>query len=85
MSRLATAARGAPLILYLGTSALVKLWPEVARNARELADRHALRGFDVIHLTSVLWFKFAAYDKRLRTGVVHGLPVYPGLLKRARK
>ena len=55
----------------------IELLPTIARNAGELAELHALRGFDAIHLASGLWlrdkagedFLFAAFDHRLCIGV----------------
>jgi uncharacterized protein len=52
---------------------VVELTAELASTAGELAERHALRGFDAIHLASALWLResagdfgaFAAYDARL--------------------
>ena len=54
----------------------IELTPLVARNAGELAELHAIRGFDAIHLASALWlrdksddaFLFAAFDRRLCEG-----------------
>lgn len=54
----------------------VELTTLVGRNAGELAELHALRGFDAIHLASALWlrdktddtFFFGAFDQRLCEG-----------------
>ena len=54
----------------------IELTALVARNAGELAELHAIRGFDAIHLASALWlrdradeaFLFAAFDRRLCEG-----------------
>lgn len=51
----------------------VELTPALGRSAGELAEAHALRGFDAIHLASGLWLKsayagelrFVAFDRRL--------------------
>lgn len=61
----------------------VELSPPVVRSAGELAEIYGLRGFDAIHLASILWLSgkssvpihFAGFDRRLRsaaerTGVV---------------
>lgn len=56
------------MILYLDTSALIKLYIDepgsevevsesVAKLGGELTDRHPLRGFDAIHLASALLLK----------------------------
>ena len=44
----------------------------IAHSAGDLAERHALRGFDAVHLASALWFskkfeerRFLAFDDRL--------------------
>lgn len=44
----------------------------IARSAGDLAERHALRGFDAVHLASALWFskkfedlRFLAFDDQL--------------------
>lgn len=52
---------------------IVELAPAVARRSGELAELHALRGFDAIHLASALWLQsvyspevaFIAFDRRL--------------------
>ena len=52
---------------------VVELTPAVARRSGELAEVHALRGFDAIHLASALWLQsayapelaFIAFDRRL--------------------
>jgi predicted nucleic acid-binding protein len=55
-----------------------------ARRAGELAERHALRGFDAVHLASALELRslageapsFACYDERLRAAALaEGLPL----------
>ena len=51
----------------------VELSSLVARNAGELAELHALRGFDAIHVASALWLRdnsevpllFASFDLRM--------------------
>ena len=51
---------------------VVELTPAVTRSSGEIAELHALRGFDVIHLASALWLQsaysgdlaFMAYDRR---------------------
>lgn len=56
-----------------GRYAVVELSPALAQQAGELAERHALRGFDAIHLASALWLRssysgelsFMAFDERL--------------------
>jgi predicted nucleic acid-binding protein len=56
--------------------AVVELTQAVAHSAGELAERHALRGFDAIHLASALWLKgtraddlaFEAFDRPLTAG-----------------
>ena len=56
-----------------GSYALVELTAAVARRAGELAEEHALRGFDAIHLASALWLdsvysgelRFMAFDSKL--------------------
>jgi predicted nucleic acid-binding protein len=64
----------------------VELTPEVIRGAGDIAEVHALRGFDSIHLASALWLKerttaavvFAAYDRRLHAAAADaGLDTYP--------
>jgi predicted nucleic acid-binding protein len=64
----------------------IELMPEVVREAGDLAELHALRGFDSIHLASALWLKertasalaFAAYDRRLHTAAaLAGMTTYP--------
>lgn len=66
----------------------VELASDVARNAGELAEVHALRGFDAIHLASALWLsarttesvEFAVWDARLAEAAGRaGLAVFPGL------
>jgi predicted nucleic acid-binding protein len=52
---------------------VVELTPAVTRRSGEIAERHALRGFDAIHLASALWLQsaysgdlaFMAFDARL--------------------
>lgn len=64
----------------------VELTPEVARSAGGLAEIHALRGFDAIHLACALWLKdrtatglqFAAFDLRLRAAAERAeVAIYP--------
>jgi predicted nucleic acid-binding protein len=64
----------------------IELTPELAREAGNLAELHALRGFDSIHLASGLWLKersasglvFAAYDRRLHAAAgAAGMTTYP--------
>lgn len=43
---------------------VVELTPAVARRSGELAEVHALRGFDAIHLASALWLQ-SAYSPEL--------------------
>ena len=51
---------------------VVELTPAVTRSSGEIAEQHALRGFDAIHLASALWLQsaysgdlaFMAYDRR---------------------
>lgn len=63
----------------------IELQAAIARNAGELAEVHALRGFDAIHLASALWlrdkseqaFTFAVFDVRLRdAATLAGLTVF---------
>lgn len=70
----------------------VELTPEVVRGAGGLAEIHALRGFDSIHLASALWLKqrtaaalqFGAFDRRLHAAAGHaGMMVYPRRIRRA--
>lgn len=65
----------------------VELTPELVREAGDLAEVHALRGFDSIHLASGLWLKerttsalvFAAYDRRVLAAASQaGMTTYPG-------
>lgn len=57
---------------------VVELTPAVTRSSGEIAELHALRGFDAIHLASALWlqsaysgdFDFMAYDRRLTAAAV---------------
>lgn len=69
----------------------VELAPEIARNAGELAETSALRGFDAIHLASALWLAdrlarpvtFAAFDRRLLAAATHsGLVTFPESVSR---
>lgn len=71
----------------------IELTQEVSRSAGDLAEVHALRGFDSIHLASALWLKeraafelgFAVYDRRLRAAAVEaGLTAYPRQARRPR-
>lgn len=71
----------------------VELTPEVVREAGDLAEVHALRGFDSIHLASGLWLKerlasglvFAAYDRRLHAAAAQaGVAAYPQRLSASR-
>lgn len=64
----------------------VELTPHVVRSAGGLAEIHALRGFDSIHLASALWLKdrtatalqFGVFDPRLRAAAVQaGMITYP--------
>ena len=66
---------------------IVELTPAVARRSGELAELHALRGFDAIHLASALWLQsvyspevaFIAFDRRLTTAAAAaGLSLAPG-------
>ncbi len=74
-SRIRHRQRVAQLTRDWGHYAVVELTAAVARDAGELAERHALRGFDAIHLASALWLKstypgdlsFMAFDARLAT------------------
>jgi len=58
----------------LGRFVIVELSAKVARRAGDLAERHALRGFDAIHLASALEMEeltgqmpsFYCFDDRLR-------------------
>jgi uncharacterized protein len=58
----------------LGRLVVVELSAKVARRAGEMAERHALRGFDAIHLASALEIEdltganvgFWCFDDRLR-------------------
>ncbi len=58
------------MFLYLDTSSLVKL---IVAQAGELAEKHAVRGFDSIHLASAISLRdqvassvaFSAWDARL--------------------
>ena len=51
---------------------VVELTPAVTRSSGEIAEQHALRGFDAIHLASALWLQsawsgdlaFMTYDRR---------------------
>ncbi len=53
----------------------IELTPPILASAGDLAEVHALRGFDAIHLASALWLKgktgmpvhFAVFDQRLRS------------------
>ena len=62
----------------------VELSPALTRQAGDLAEIYALRGFDAIHLASAFWLKelgagsthFAAFDQRLTEAAVRaGLDV----------
>ena len=64
----------------------IELIPAVVRSAGDLAEIYGLRGFDAIHLASVLWLKektsmplhFAVFDQRLRVAAERsGLAVVP--------
>ena len=64
----------------------VELNPETTRHAGELAEIHALRGFDAIHLASALWLSgrapqpvlFSAFDQRLQKAAIQaGLKLAP--------
>ncbi|OGA14562.1 MAG: hypothetical protein A3D95_03135 [Betaproteobacteria bacterium RIFCSPHIGHO2_12_FULL_69_13] len=64
----------------------VELTPEVVRSAGDLAEAHALRGFDAIHLASGLWLKerttgglvFAVHDRRLHAAAGRaGMQTHP--------
>ena len=64
----------------------VEVAPELIREAGDLAELHALRAFDGIHLASALWLKdraaasvvFAVYDRRLHAAAEGaGLRVFP--------
>lgn len=69
----------------LGSFVVVELSPEVAARAGELAERHALRAYDAIQLSSALTFAvlvrpaplFLSFDTRLNAAAVAeglGLP-----------
>jgi predicted nucleic acid-binding protein len=57
---------------------VVELTPAVTRSSGEIAELHALRGFDAIHLASALWLQsahsgdlaFMAYDRRQAAAAV---------------
>jgi len=57
---------------------VVELTPAVTRSSGEIAEQHALRGFDAIHLASALWlqsaysgdFAFMTYDRRQAAAAV---------------
>jgi uncharacterized protein len=61
-----------------GHYVVVGLTPAVARRSGELAEAHALRGFDAIHLASALWLQsayspelaFIAFDRRLTSAAI---------------
>jgi predicted nucleic acid-binding protein len=64
----------------------IELTPELVRGAGNVAELHALRGFDAIHLASGLWLKerstrpvgFAAYDRRLHAAAAEaGMSTHP--------
>lgn len=72
----------------------VELTPDLARDAGDVAEVHALRGFDSIHLASALWLKerapsglvFAAYDGRLLAAAAQaGMDCYPQRQRNARR
>lgn len=60
---------------------IVALTSSVLAPAERIIERHALRGFDAIHLCSALWIgrpRFACFDTRLRTAAeAEGLIVIP--------
>ena len=60
---------------------IVALTPDVLSLAVRLIEKHALRGFDAVHLCSALWIgkpDFACFDARLRrAAAAEGLPVVP--------
>lgn len=68
--------------LWAATRA-VELTEPITTHAGELADLHALRGADAVHLASALAIGaadtlFAAWDKRLRSGAeAAGLQLTP--------
>jgi len=60
---------------FWGGTRPVELTEQVAREAGRLANEHALRGPDAVHLASALALDdpevlFAAWDQRLRDGVL---------------
>jgi uncharacterized protein len=64
---------------------LVRVSERIAYHAGQLAEQHALRGFDAIHLASALHLaerfgelRFLAFDRRLTNAAREaGLTVYP--------
>lgn len=64
------------MFLYLDTSSLVKLYVEEEDSAKvaDLAEKHALRGFDAIHLASAVTLReelsspvtFSCSDNKLK-------------------
>jgi predicted nucleic acid-binding protein len=58
---------------------IIELTQAVLSGAGRLIERHALRGFDAIHLCSALWAgqpSFACFDDRLRNAAAaEGLPL----------
>ncbi|MDP9265910.1 MAG: type II toxin-antitoxin system VapC family toxin [Chloroflexota bacterium] len=67
--------------------AIIELDAALSVVAGDLAERHALRGMDAIHLASALWMRdaaeralvFAAWDDRLRAAARgEGLALLPG-------
>ena len=60
---------------------IVEVTQAVLQNAGSLIERHALRGFDALHLGSALWMgrpRFACFDERLRSAAeAEGLELTP--------
>lgn len=72
----------------------IELTPELVRSAGDLAEVHALRGFDSIHLASGLWLKertsgglvFAVFDWRLHAAAARaGVETHPRRAPPARR
>jgi uncharacterized protein len=61
---------------------VIEVTQTVLAPAAGLIERHAIRGFDAVHLSSALWVgnpTFACFDARLRkAAVAEGLVVVPG-------
>ena len=68
-----------------GTYNVVEVAEPVVRHAGALAERHALRGYDAVHLAAALTLRrvsreieFATFDERLEAAAAReGLPVMP--------